>query len=38
MFGVNGVWYSMPAADLLASIVAGYVLIKQYPKSSKPKE
>ncbi len=32
-FGVNGVWYSMPAADLLASLVAGSMLIAQYRKS-----
>ncbi|MEN6453359.1 MAG: MATE family efflux transporter [Prolixibacteraceae bacterium] len=36
LFGVNGVWISMPAADLLASIVAGYMLITQYRKSNKP--
>ncbi len=32
-FGIKGVWYSMPAADLLASIIAGYLLISQYRKS-----
>jgi Na+-driven multidrug efflux pump len=37
LFGVNGVWFSMPAADLLASMVAGYMLITQYRKSNKPK-
>jgi len=31
-FGVTGVWLSMPAADLLSSIVAAYMLIKQYRK------
>jgi putative MATE family efflux protein len=31
-FGVNGVWYSMPAADILSSIVAGYMLVVQYRK------
>jgi putative MATE family efflux protein len=35
LFGVNGVWYSMPAADLMSSIVAGYMLITQYRKSNK---
>jgi putative MATE family efflux protein len=32
LFGVRGVWYSMPAADLLASVVAAYLLILQYRK------
>ncbi|MCX6259350.1 MAG: MATE family efflux transporter [Bacteroidia bacterium] len=32
-FGIKGVWYSMPAADLLASIIAAYLLISQYRKS-----
>jgi putative MATE family efflux protein len=32
--GVKGVWYSMPAADLLASIIAAYMLIAQYRKSN----
>jgi len=32
-FGVKGVWYSMPAADLLASIIAAYLLMAQYRKS-----
>jgi putative MATE family efflux protein len=32
-FGIKGVWYSMPAADLLSSIVAAYLLITQYRKS-----
>lgn len=36
LFGVNGVWFSMPAADLLASIVACYMLVTQYRKSNKP--
>ncbi len=31
-FGINGVWYSMPAADILSSIVAGYMLVVQYRK------
>jgi len=32
-FRIKGVWYSMPAADLLASIIAGYLLISQYRKT-----
>ncbi len=32
-FGVDGVWYSMPAADLLSSLVAAGMLISQYRKS-----
>jgi putative MATE family efflux protein len=32
-FGIKGVWYSMPTADLLASIIAAYLLISQYRKS-----
>ena len=33
IFGIKGVWYSMPTADLLASIIAAYLLISQYRKS-----
>jgi putative MATE family efflux protein len=33
-FGVNGIWYSLPVADLLSSIIAVYMLITQYRKSS----
>jgi putative MATE family efflux protein len=33
LIGIKGVWYSMPAADLLASTVAAYLLIAQYHKS-----
>lgn len=29
-FGVKGVWASMPAADLLSSVVAAYMLVRQY--------
>jgi len=32
-FGVKGVWYSLPAADLLASVIAAYMLVSQYRKS-----
>lgn len=32
-FGVMGVWYSMPVADILASVIAAYMLISQYRKS-----
>jgi Na+-driven multidrug efflux pump len=31
-FGVYGVWYSLPAADLLSSIIAAYLLVRQYRK------
>jgi putative MATE family efflux protein len=30
IFGVRGVWYSLPAADLLSSVVAVYLLINHY--------
>ena len=30
--GVNGVWYSIPIADSLSSIVAAYMLLVQYRK------
>lgn len=33
IWGVNGVWMSMPAADFLASINAGYLLFLEYKKS-----
>lgn len=33
VFGVKGIWYSMPAADSLASIIAAYLLIVQYRKN-----
>ncbi|MDD3320214.1 MAG: MATE family efflux transporter [Paludibacter sp.] len=32
IWGINGVWYSMPVADLLSTLVAGYMLIVQYRK------
>lgn len=32
MLGIYGVWVSMPAADLVASIVAGYLLWHQFRK------
>lgn len=35
LYGVKGVWYSMPAADLIASLVAVYMLTIQYRKSVK---
>lgn len=31
-FGLTGVWLSMPAADLLSSIVAAYMLTRHYRK------
>jgi putative MATE family efflux protein len=36
LFGVKGVWYSMPAADLAASIVSAFMLVSQYRKFKKP--
>jgi putative MATE family efflux protein len=33
-FGIKGVWYSMPAADLLASVIAAYLLVLQYRKTN----
>jgi putative MATE family efflux protein len=33
-FGIKGVWYSMPAADLLASVIAAYLLMLQYRKTN----
>ncbi|MBN2481973.1 MAG: MATE family efflux transporter [Bacteroidales bacterium] len=32
LFGVKGVWYSLPAADLMSSLVASYLLVTQYRK------
>ncbi|HNW58393.1 MAG TPA: MATE family efflux transporter [bacterium] len=29
-FGVKGVWYSLPTADLLSSLLAGWLLVRQY--------
>jgi Na+-driven multidrug efflux pump len=31
-FGVKGVWYSMPSADLMASIISAFMLTVQYRK------
>jgi putative MATE family efflux protein len=33
IFGIKGVWYSMPSSDLLSSIIAAYLLVTQYRKS-----
>jgi len=33
-FGVNGVWFSLPTADILSTIIASYLLINQYKKSN----
>jgi len=33
-FGVKGVWYSMPASDVMASLVAAYLIIVQYRRNS----
>ncbi|MFV0593660.1 MAG: MATE family efflux transporter [Draconibacterium sp.] len=32
-FGVKGVWMSMPTADLLSSLNAGYLLFREYRKN-----
>lgn len=32
-FGVKGVWFSLPTADLLASVIAGLLLVSQYRKT-----
>ena len=32
VYGLKGVWYSMPAADLLASLVAAYMLFVNFRK------
>jgi len=29
-FGVDGIWYSMPVADLAASIISGLMLLAQF--------
>ena len=31
-FGTKGVWYSLPAADILSSLLAAYLLVNQYRK------
>jgi putative MATE family efflux protein len=33
-FGVKGIWYSLPVADILSSIIAGSMLIIHYKKST----
>jgi putative MATE family efflux protein len=35
IFGVKGVWYSMPSADLAASIVSAFMLFSQFRKFKK---
>jgi len=32
IYGLKGVWYSMPASDLLASLVAAYMLFVNFRK------
>jgi putative MATE family efflux protein len=32
-FGLMGVWYSMPTADILSSVIAAYLLITEYRKT-----
>lgn len=36
LFGVKGVWYSMPSADLASSIVSAFMLTTQFRKFKKP--
>ena len=31
-FGLNGVWYSMPAADFMSSLFSAFLLIRQFRK------
>lgn len=38
IWGVNGVWYSLPVADLASSIVAGIMLFNQLKQFKKHKE
>jgi len=33
IFGVKGIWYSIPLADLLASMITAYLLFHQLKKS-----
>jgi putative MATE family efflux protein len=35
-FGVKGVWYSMPSADLAASMVSAFMLFSQFRKFRQP--
>ncbi|HPI72248.1 MAG TPA: MATE family efflux transporter [bacterium] len=35
ILGVKGVWYSLPTADLLSSLLAAYLLLDQYKKLRK---
>ena len=37
-FGVDGVWFSMPTSDLLASIVAAWMLWRQFRIFKRMKE
>lgn len=36
IWGVDGVWYSLPTADLASSVVAAILLINQFRKFKKP--
>jgi len=36
IFGVKGVWYSLPSADLASRIVSAFMLISQFRKFKKP--
>ncbi len=35
-FGVKGVWYSMPSADMAASVVSAFMLFSQFRKFRQP--
>jgi putative MATE family efflux protein len=36
IFGLKGVWYSMPAADLASSAISTFMLVSQFRKFKKP--
>lgn len=35
IFGLNGIWYSMPVSDLIASVIAAFMLVQQFRKFKK---
>jgi len=35
LMGLNGVWYSLPISDTLASVMASYMIIKHIKKLKK---
>ena len=38
LWGVDGVWYSLPTADLISSVVAAVLLINQFKKFKKQRQ